>query len=69
MGAYGPSVVDACSYGFKAGVIEECTFDRSEICHKVNLFDMDLKFATVISAAESRTYLDGITKTQKGVWP
>lgn len=57
------SVVDACSYGLKVGVIEECTFDRSEICHKVNLFDMSLKYATVISANEFKTYVDGIIKT------
>lgn len=51
------SVVDAASYGFSVGVIEECTFDRGEVTHKVNLFDMNAKYAAVISIAEARDYL------------
>jgi nicotinamidase-related amidase len=31
------STVDAYSYGFHNVVVEECTYDRSPICHKVNL--------------------------------
>lgn len=52
------SVVDAASYGFKVGVIEECTFDRGEVSHKVNLFDMDAKYARVVSIAEVKDYFD-----------
>ncbi len=45
------SVVDAASYGFTVGVIEECTFDRGEVSHKVNLSDMNAEYASVISIA------------------
>lgn len=51
------SVVDAASYGFTVGVIEECTFDRGEVSHKVNLFDMNSKYASVVSIAEAKDYL------------
>ncbi len=51
------SVVDAASYGFTVGVIEECTFDRVEVSHKVNLFDMNSKYASVVSIAEAKDYL------------
>lgn len=57
------SVVDAASYGLRVGVIEECTFDRIEICHKVNLFDMGLKYAKVISVADFLDYLKNIQDT------
>jgi len=51
------TVVDAASYGFPVGVIEEGTFDRGEISHKVNLFDMNAKYASVVSVAEVSDYL------------
>jgi nicotinamidase-related amidase len=60
------SVVDAASYGLKVGVIEECTFDRSEICHKVNLFDMDSKYANVISVDEFERYLSCLNHKATG---
>lgn len=44
-------------YGFKVGVIEECTFDRVEISHKVNLFDMNANYASVVSITEVKDYL------------
>ena len=54
------SVVDAASYGFEVGVIEEATFDRSEISHKINLFDMNAKYATVVSIAEAKAYIENL---------
>ena len=52
------SVVDAASYGFNVNVIEECTFDRGEVSHKVNLFDMNAKYASVVSITEVKDYLN-----------
>ena len=42
------SVVDAYSNGIHTTIAEECTFDRSELSHKVNLFDMHHKYADVM---------------------
>ncbi|MBI4289587.1 MAG: isochorismatase family protein [Chloroflexi bacterium] len=54
------SVIDASSYNFRVAVIEECTFDRAQVPHKVNLFDMNAKYADVISLSEARTYLESL---------
>jgi len=42
------SVVDAYSLGFKVLICEPGVFDRSPLAHKVNLFDMHHKYATVL---------------------
>ena len=54
------SVIDAFSYNFIVAVIEDCTFDRGEVSHAVNLFDMQMKYADVISLNEAITYLKNI---------
>lgn len=51
------SVVDAASYGYRVGVIEEGVFDRVEISHKLSLFEMNAKYAKVVSIAEVKDYL------------
>ena len=53
------SVVDAYSLGFKVAVVEEATFDRSTLSHKVNLYDMNLKYASVLHLDEVLSYLSG----------
>lgn len=54
------TVVDAFSYNYRVAVIEECTFDRGQASHKINLFDMNAKYADVISVAEAQEYLAGL---------
>lgn len=51
------SVVDAYSHGFRVAVVEEATFDRSPVSHKVNLFDLHLKYASVVHLDEAVAYL------------
>lgn len=51
------SVVDAAAHGFKVLVPEECVFDRALTPHLANLFDMDAKYADVVSLAETMEYL------------
>jgi len=43
------SVVEGWSYGYPVVVVAECTYDRHNFIHQVNLLDMHLKYATVIS--------------------
>ena len=50
------TVVDANSRGFKVGVVEDCTFDRVEMSHHVSLFDMDQKYADVVSLGQIAEY-------------
>ena len=46
------SVVDGYSNGFHVSIVEECTYDRAELTHKVNLFDMHHKYADVMHIDE-----------------
>ena len=56
------SVVDGYSNGFHTSIVEECTFDRSELSHKVNLFDLHHKYADVLHVEEVLDHLDGMKK-------
>ena len=53
------TAVDAFSHGFHVAVVEEATFDRSLLSHKVNLFDLSLKYASVLHVGQALEYLDG----------
>ena len=59
------STVDAYSYGFHNVLVEECTYDRSMLSHKVNLFDLHHKYADVMHVAEVISHLDGIAQRVK----
>ena len=52
------STIDAYSYGFHSVVVEECTYDRSMLSHKVNLFDMHHKYADVMHVDEVVAHLE-----------
>lgn len=52
------TVVDAFQYSFNVIVPFECSADRSQISHQVNLFDMHMKYADVISLDETINYLE-----------
>ena len=59
------STVDAYSYGFHNVVVEECTYDRSMLSHKVNLFDLHHKYADVMHIEKVLAHLDGLAKERK----
>ncbi len=52
------SVVDGFTYRFRMIVVEECVFDRTEASHAINLFDMNQKYADVLSLATAIQFLD-----------
>ena len=58
------STVDAYSYGFHNVVVEECTYDRSMLSHKVNLFDLHHKYADVMHVDEVIAHLDGLARSR-----
>jgi isochorismate hydrolase len=45
--------LDAFSFGLPAFLVEDCIFDRSQLSHLVNLYEMNSKYGTVISLAET----------------
>lgn len=58
------SVVDGYSSGFTINIIEECTFDQTELTHKVNLFDMAHKYADVMHLPEVEEHLASLPQAQ-----
>jgi len=56
------STVDAYSYGFHNVLVEECTYDRSMLSHKVNLFDLHPKYADVMHVADVVAHLNGLPR-------
>lgn len=47
------TVVDAASYGFPVLVAEDACFDRSPFAHAANLFDIQLKYGSVVDTARA----------------
>lgn len=54
------TVVDGFSYNFKAVVPHDAVYDRSDLVHKVNLFDIGQKYADVMSTDDVLARLDEI---------
>lgn len=54
------TVVDAFSHNLRVMVPEECVADRGELSHKVNLFDIHMKYGDVVPVAEVVAYLEGL---------
>jgi len=57
------TVIDAASFGYHVIVPIECCGDRSVISHKVNLVDMHMKYADVLTLSEVINYLKTIKVT------
>jgi len=53
-------VLDSFSNNFRTLVVEEAVFDRGDLPHKANLFDMNAKYADVISLEEAKAYVRGL---------
>jgi maleamate amidohydrolase len=51
------SVVDAMQYGFRPLVISDCVGDRALAPHEANLFDMEQKYATVMTRDQALRHL------------
>jgi nicotinamidase-related amidase len=51
------TVVDAFSHGYSVFVIEQACFDRSTFSHLVNLYEMNCKYADVITITQALGYV------------
>lgn len=54
------SCVDAMSHGFRTAVVADACGDRHAAPHEANLFDMNAKYADVVSEAEVVAFLGGL---------
>ena len=61
------TVLDAFSYNFRVALIEECVFDRMQVSHKINMFDMNLKYADVVSLQDSVEYINSLPHDLFGI--
>jgi nicotinamidase-related amidase len=59
------TVVDACTAGYRVGVVGDCCFDRFEASHWVSLFDMNQKYADVVTADEAEDYFRTCDSTRR----
>ena len=53
------TAVDAFSYNYRVVVVEDCVFDRGDTPHRLNLFDLESKYADVVPAKDVITYFEG----------
>lgn len=53
------TAVDACQHGFIPLVVREAVGDRAPGPHDANLFDLQAKYAEVVSLAEAEAYIGG----------
>jgi maleamate amidohydrolase len=54
------TAVDACQSGFKPIVVREAVGDRSQAAHDQSLFDLDAKYADVMTVTDVVSYLETI---------
>jgi len=52
--------IDAISHGFIVTVVGDACGDRHSAPHEANLFDMNAKYADVVSEAEILAYIEGL---------
>jgi maleamate amidohydrolase len=52
------TAVDASSYGFDVIVVSDACFDRSDLSHRVALYELDVKYATTLSVSEVSQAID-----------
>ena len=52
------SAVDACQIGFRPMVVREAVGERSQAAHEQSLFDLNAKYADVVSLDETLNYLN-----------
>jgi isochorismate hydrolase len=58
------TVLDAFSQNFRCAVVADGCFDRLETSHAVNLVDMHLKYADVVTADEAVAFVQTLPKGQ-----
>jgi maleamate amidohydrolase len=54
------TVVDAHARGFKVNVVDDAVFDRGQVTHAMNLFDMQAKYADVLPSAAVIERFEGL---------
>src|SRR5262245_8146576 len=56
------SVVDAVQHGYPPFVVRDCVADRAQVPHQANLFDMEAKYAELLSLDQAVSYLQSLKR-------
>lgn len=56
------TAIDLLQYGFPTLVPRECVGDRAQDPHEANLFDIDAKYADVVSIEEALAYIEAVSE-------
>ena len=59
------SVTDGSTFGFKMGVVSDCSFDRTQASYWMSLFDMHQKYADVIDRLQAIEYFEMVGSAKK----
>ncbi|MEE2745560.1 MAG: isochorismatase family protein [Pseudomonadota bacterium] len=54
------TAIDAFSYNYRVGVVEDACFDRVNISHAASLLDLHSKYADVIKSSEVEQYFNSL---------
>jgi nicotinamidase-related amidase len=54
------TAVDAFSFNYRVSIVEECTADRSQSAHAINLFDLHMKYADVVNLHEAVAFVESL---------
>jgi nicotinamidase-related amidase len=54
------TAIDLLQYGFPTIVPRECVGDRAQAPHEANLFDINAKYADVVSLEEAIDYVQSV---------
>ena len=57
------TAIDLLQYGWPTMVPRECVGDRAQAPHEANLFDIQAKYADVVSVDEAVGYLEGVPES------
>jgi maleamate amidohydrolase len=61
------TAIDLLQYGFPALVPRECVGDRARAPHEANLFDIQAKYADVVSLDDAVAYLERVTSPAEAI--
>jgi maleamate amidohydrolase len=54
------TAIDLLQYGYPAIVPRECVGDRAQAPHEANLFDINAKYADVVSLEDALAYVESV---------
>jgi nicotinamidase-related amidase len=60
------SAVDAAQYNYRSVVPHECVWDRSQLSHRVNLLDIQMKYGDVKATDDVIAYLESLPQKPCG---